>query len=231
MAQHHQAGGRHSFHGREDAPGRDRLSAAHRRIRNHRGRFPDPRCQDTDLSFLERVPGIEICDGVVKVSPQMMTGHPGLFAGGDMVPAERTVTVAVGHGKKAARNIDAWLRGAAYHPAPRPELAGFGKLNTWSYAKAAPNEQPVLDAAAREFTFDEVLGGLDEAHALLEAHRCLSCGNCFECDRCYDACPDNAVIKPGEGERYRFDYETCQGCGLCAQECPCGAIEMVPEPA
>ena len=43
----------------------------------------------------------------------MMTGCPGVFAGGDMVPAERTVTVGVGHGKKAARNIDAWLRGTA----------------------------------------------------------------------------------------------------------------------
>ena len=43
----------------------------------------------------------------------MMTGHAGLFAGGDMVPAERNVTVAIGHGKKAARHIDAWLRGDA----------------------------------------------------------------------------------------------------------------------
>ena len=47
----------------------------------------------------------------------MMTGHRGIFAGGDMVPSERTVTVAVGHGKKAARHIDAWLRGAAVHAA------------------------------------------------------------------------------------------------------------------
>ena len=78
--------------------------------------------QDVDLSFLERVSGLEIVDGVVKVNSQMMTGHPGVFAGGDMVPAERTVTVAVGHGKKAARNIDAWLRGAAYHPGAKHEL-------------------------------------------------------------------------------------------------------------
>ena len=49
----------------------------------------------------------------------MMTGCPGVFAGGDMVPAERTVTVGVGHGKKAARHIDAWLRGAA--PARPPK--------------------------------------------------------------------------------------------------------------
>ena len=65
--------------------------------------------QDVDLSLLDGVPGLEIADGVVKVGPNMMTGHPGIFAGGDMVPSERTVTVAVGHGKKAARHIDAWL--------------------------------------------------------------------------------------------------------------------------
>ena len=65
--------------------------------------------QDVDLSLLEGVPGLAIKDGTVQVSPNMMTGYPGIFAGGDMVPSERTVTVAIGHGKKAARNIDAWL--------------------------------------------------------------------------------------------------------------------------
>jgi len=73
--------------------------------------------QDVDLSLLEGVPGLEIRDGTVQVTPNMMTGHAGIFAGGDMVPSERTVTVAVGHGKKAARHIDAWLRGAVYAPA------------------------------------------------------------------------------------------------------------------
>ncbi len=67
--------------------------------------------QEADLSLLDGVPGLEIEDGVVKVDERMMTGHEGIFAGGDMVPAERTVTVGVGHGKQAARNIDAWLRG------------------------------------------------------------------------------------------------------------------------
>ena len=67
--------------------------------------------QDVDLSLLDGVPGLEIDGGVVKVDANMMTGHPGIFAGGDMVPGERTVTVGIGHGKLAARNIDAWLRG------------------------------------------------------------------------------------------------------------------------
>jgi NADPH-dependent glutamate synthase beta subunit-like oxidoreductase len=185
--------------------------------------------QDVDLSFLERVPGLEIVDGVVKVNAQMMTGHPGVFAGGDMVPAERTVTVAVGHGKKAARNIDAWLRGASYQPGPKHAVATFEKLHTWYYSDAPETVQPVLDTIRRQTTFDEVVSGLDESNALFEARRCLSCGNCFECDNCYGVCPDNAVVKLGPGKRFRFNYDYCKGCGMCVAECPCGAIEMVAE--
>ena len=76
---------------------------------------------------------------------------------------------------------------------------------------------------------DEVIQGLDASNALFEARRCLSCGNCFECDNCYGVCPDNAVIKLDPGQRYEIDYDYCKGCGICAAECPCGAIEMVPE--
>ncbi len=185
--------------------------------------------QDVDLSFLERVPGLEMSDGVVKVNGQMMTGHAGVFAGGDMVPAERTVTVAVGHGKKAARNIDAWLRGVSYQPEAKHSLATFDRLNPWYYSDAPLTVQPVLDAVRRQETFDEVVLGLDQSSALFEARRCLSCGNCFECDNCYGVCPDNAVIKLGPGKRFRFNYDYCKGCGMCVEECPCGAIEMVPE--
>ena len=186
--------------------------------------------QETDLSLLEGVPGLELEDGVVKVGPNMMTGYPGIFAGGDMVPAERTVTVAAGHGKKAARHIDAWLRGSEYRPSPKHELASFDQLNTWYYSDAPRTVQPQLELARRTSTFDEVVGGLDDSNALYEARRCLSCGNCFSCDNCYGVCPDNAVIKLGEpGERYAIDYDFCKGCGICVAECPCGAIEMVPE--
>ena len=185
--------------------------------------------QDVDLSLLDGVPGLEIHDRVVKVAANMMTGYAGIFAGGDMVPAERTVTVAVGHGKKAARNIDAWLRGQDYKPAAKHEQADFDKLNTWYYGDAPQSMQPQLEIARRISSFDEVQGGLDETNALYEARRCLSCGNCFECDNCYGVCPDNAVIKLGTGNRFRFDYDYCKGCGLCAAECPCGAIKMIPE--
>ena len=185
--------------------------------------------QDVDLSLLDGVPGLEVRSGVVQVGPNMMTGYAGIFAGGDMVPSERTVTVAVGHGKKAARQIDAWLRGAVYTPAPKHELASFDLLNPWYYADASKTVRPLLELARRTSTFDEVVHGLDETNALFEARRCLSCGNCFECDNCYGVCPDNAVIKLGPGKRFEFNYDYCKGCGLCVSECPCGAIRMEPE--
>jgi NADPH-dependent glutamate synthase beta subunit-like oxidoreductase len=185
--------------------------------------------QEADLSLLYGVPGLEIDDGVVKVDERMMTGHAGIFAGGDMVPAERTVTVGVGHGKQAARNIDAWLRGDEFVHPPVPDLASFEKLNLWYYADAPKTVAPQLDVVRRQSSFDEVTQGLDETNALFEARRCLSCGNCFGCDNCYGVCPDNAVLKVDEADGYAFDLDYCKGCGICVTECPCGAIEMIPE--
>ncbi len=185
--------------------------------------------QDVDLGLLDGVPGLQVSDGVVQVNANMMTGHAGIFAGGDMVPAERNVTVAIGHGKKAARNIDAWLRGDQYVAPAKHEVAVFENLNPWYYADAPKTVRPMLDIIRRQSTFDEVQGGLDETNALFEARRCLSCGNCFECDNCYGVCPDNAVIKLGTGKRFEFNYDYCKGCGVCVAECPCGAIKMEAE--
>jgi NADPH-dependent glutamate synthase beta subunit-like oxidoreductase len=190
--------------------------------------------QDTDLSLLEGVAGIEVEDGVVKVGPNMMTGHRGIFAGGDMVPDERTVTVGIGHGKKAARHIDGWLRGEAYEPPPKHEVVTFDMLNTWYYSDAPRTVQPQLDPIRRQGTFDEVVKGLDESNALFEARRCLSCGNCFSCDNCFGVCPDNAVVKLSEAvtanlNGYAIDLDYCKGCGMCVAECPSGAIRMEPE--
>jgi len=187
--------------------------------------------QDVDTGFLRRVPGIEFKpDGTVIVDQNMMTGHPGVFAGGDMVPSGRTVTIAVGHGKKVARAIDAYLRGATYAPVAQKPLATFDKLHVWFFTDAAQRPQAELEPARRVTSFDEVVAGLSEAESVFEAKRCLSCGNCFECDGCFGACPEDAVIKLGKGLRYRFDYERCTGCGVCFQQCPSHAIEMTREP-
>ncbi len=185
--------------------------------------------QDTDLSLLDGIDDVSIEDGVIDVEPTMTTGAAGVFAGGDSVPSQRTATVAIGHGKRAARGIDAFLGGRVAEDPARPGLASFEELNTWYYADAPRTRRPELERVRRQGTFDEVVGGLTEENALFEARRCLSCGNCFECDNCFGVCPDNAVIKLGPSQGYEFDFDFCKGCGICAQECPCGAIEMVPE--
>jgi NADPH-dependent glutamate synthase beta subunit-like oxidoreductase len=186
--------------------------------------------QETDTAFLREVPGVEFeRDGTVRVSPSLMTGCPGVFAGGDMVPSERTVTVGVGHGKKAARHIDAWLRSTRAASPPKHELASFDRLHLWYFGDFARRQQPELAPEERIADFSEVVGGLSPEEAIFEAGRCLSCGNCFECDGCLGACPEDAVIKLGEGKRYRFDYDRCTGCGACFEQCPVHAIEMVPE--
>ncbi len=101
--------------------------------------------------------------------------------------------------------------GNAYNWPAKHELAAFEKLNTWYYSDAPLTVQPLLDEARRETTFDEVVKGLDETNAL------------------YGVCPDNAVLKLGPGKRFQFNYDYCKGCGMCAAECPCGAVQMVAE--
>jgi NADPH-dependent glutamate synthase beta subunit-like oxidoreductase len=187
--------------------------------------------QDTDTSFLKKVPGIEFKkDGTVVVGPDMQTGHAGVFAGGDMVPFDRTVTTAIGHGKKAARYVNAWLRGVSYAPEPKHEIVGVEMLHVWYHQEAKKRGQSSIDVERRASTFEEVVAGLDPQSARYEAQRCLSCGNCFECDGCYSACPEKAVIKLGPGNRYRYDFDLCTGCAICFEQCPCGAIAMEPEP-
>ena len=186
--------------------------------------------QDTDLSLVDSMPDVVVSDGVVEVDDTLMTGHPGVFAGGDMVPGERSVTVGIGHGRTAAERIDAWLAGSTPAPAPERRSADFDRLNTWYFADAPRTHRPVLESVRRQSTFDEVVHGLEPSNALYEARRCLSCGTCFSCDNCYGVCPDDAIVKTGRaGEPYLIDLDYCKGCGLCAAECPAGAIDMVPE--
>jgi len=186
--------------------------------------------EHSDLEFLKTLPDIRIGRGnVVEVDEHMRVGHPGIFAGGDMIGGARTMTAAVGHGKKAARNIDAWLRGETYEKAPKHAIVPFEALNLPIFLDADRREQPEIPVAKRK-GFEEVIGGLTEREARYEASRCLSCGNCFECDNCYASCPEQAIIKLGKGRFYRYDYDLCTGCAVCFEQCPCHAIEMFPEP-
>jgi NADPH-dependent glutamate synthase beta subunit-like oxidoreductase len=186
--------------------------------------------QDTDIDFLKRVDGIKFKeDGTVMVDELMMTGRPGIFAGGDMVPSERTVTVAAGHGKKAALSINAWLNSGRYHKVPNNPIVTIDQLHVWYKTSADPTKQKHVDPAAAIKGFDEIVSGLSETEANYEAKRCLSCGNCFECDGCFGACPEHAIEKLGPGKRYRFRYDLCTGCAVCYEQCPSHAIDMIAD--
>jgi NADPH-dependent glutamate synthase beta subunit-like oxidoreductase len=188
--------------------------------------------QESDTRFLQGIPGIEFRGDTVQVAHDtLMTGASGIFAGGDAVPSERTVTVGVGHGKRAAQAIDSWLRGDHAERPPKHDEASFDKLNLWYFGQHDRREQGELDPASRVQTFDEVLTGLSAVEAVFETGRCLSCGNCFECDGCFGVCPEDAVIRLGKGNRYEFNYGRCTGCSACYRQCPVHAIEMVAEPA
>ncbi len=186
--------------------------------------------QSTETEFLKGVEGIEFDeDNTVVVDRQMMTGHPGIFAGGDMVPSERTVTIATGHGKKAARNINAWLIQETYEKVPNNELVPVEQLHVWYRTKADASQQSHVAPEVAATGFDEIVAGLSEEEAVYEAQRCYSCGNCFECDGCFGACPEHAIIKLGKGKRYKFNFNLCTGCGVCYEQCPCHAIDMIAE--
>lgn len=188
--------------------------------------------QESDAGFLRGLEGIQVNpDGSVTIDAQRMTGYTGIFAGGDMLPGEnRSSTIAIGHGKKAARYISSFLESSTYIKPDKHPTAGYRKLHMWYKTDAPQKEQDKQAPEAAIQNFDEVISGLSEPEARFEAQRCLSCGNCFECDGCFGACPEDAIIKLGKGNRYKFNLDACTGCGVCYEQCPCHAIEMIPEP-
>jgi NADPH-dependent glutamate synthase beta subunit-like oxidoreductase len=138
--------------------------------------------QESESGFLNGVKGITMKeDGTVVINPNRMTGYDGVFAGGDMLPGEqRSVTIAIGLGKKAARFINAYLAGETYIKPPKHQTASFKRLHMWYKTYAPLKEQFRLDPLVAVKNFDEVIAGLTEKEARYEAQRCLSCGNCFE---------------------------------------------------
>jgi NADPH-dependent glutamate synthase beta subunit-like oxidoreductase len=187
--------------------------------------------QEGDTAFLRNVSDIGLKDdGTLVLNSERMTGYEGIFGGGDIISGERSATIAIGHGKKAAKYIDAYLRKEIFERPEKHPTAGYRKLHMWYKTAAPQKEQEKLVPHIAIKSFDEVIAGLPEKEARYEAQRCLSCGNCFECDGCFAACPEDAIIKLGPGNRYHFEYEACTGCGVCYEQCPCHAIDMIKEP-
>jgi NADPH-dependent glutamate synthase beta subunit-like oxidoreductase len=161
-----------------------------------------------------------------------IAGYPGVFVGGDARGDHGTVTEAVGDGRRAAEAIHSWLQGVELSEPAATEVVPYEAINL-NYMEHAPRTNGSVLSVEERVAFKEVHGGLTPNQASAEARRCFSCGNCFGCDNCWTLCPDMAVLKTAEraadGSHYVFDYDYCKGCGICANECPCGFIAMKSE--
>ncbi len=207
---------------------------------------------------LEPWPEEVVRGGAVAIDEWGETASPLVFAGGDVSGDERTVARALGAGKRAAIGIDRALRRRAgvatpdtsalrwgptgapsvarwrdadpvLRVAPLNEVVPFEDVNTAHFQLRPRNadRHAALDAAGAPFA--EVNGGLGDDVALVEAGRCFNCGVCNECELCLIFCGDVAISHSHDGGRFDIDMNFCKGCGVCAAECPRGAISMTRE--
>jgi formate dehydrogenase major subunit len=180
--------------------------------------------QEPDFTGLE---GFRDDRGRIPVDGAGETGMAGTFAGGDVLELG-IVTTAIFHGRRAAETIHARLRAHPPESEPAPPGIPHDRMRLDYFPKQERAEMRVAPVHARFQSPDgEVNLGFTREQVIAEAKRCMSCGLCFQCDNCWKYCQDQAVIKPFEkGQPYRFKLEFCQGCKKCAEECPCGYIEM-----
>lgn len=158
-----------------------------------------------------------------------LLSHPTVLAGGDASNDLGILAAAVGDGRRAAQAIHAKLQTQALPELAQTDAVGIEALNLNYYEPGKRVEEPALAPDERSGE-EEITATLPGPQIRKEAGRCFSCGNCLACDNCWTLCPDSAVLKTTElatdGSHYVFDYDYCKGCGLCAEECPCGYIEM-----
>ncbi len=162
----------------------------------------------------------------IKVDENGKTKLDNVYAGGDTVNLD-LVTTAIGHGRRAAEGIDNALSGTEKVKNTKP-IVTADKMRLDHYDKMERVE-PVSLSIEERLADLEIEANLDlPADKILEeAKRCMSCCSCFYCEKCWMFCQDSAINKPqGKGELYTFKLENCTGCKKCAEECPCGFIDM-----
>lgn len=175
----------------------------------------------------------------VKIDDFGRTKIEKIFAGGDAINLW-LVTGAVAQGRFAAEAMDATLKGDEpkgqdYPPIVRytdkmDEKTGGYMMLTSHFEKADRNNVshiPVDERFGEDALTREVSKGLSLEQAIAESKRCMSCGMCFRCGNCYNYCQDSAIARPMDiNEPYYIKLELCQGCKKCAENCPCGYINM-----
>jgi NADPH-dependent glutamate synthase beta subunit-like oxidoreductase/Pyruvate/2-oxoacid:ferredoxin oxidoreductase delta subunit len=180
--------------------------------------------QEPDFTGLER---LHEGKDWVKADEHGQTPLESTWAGGDALELG-LATIAIAQGRYAAEAIDAHLRGRQMErPEPLPVIKADKVKLDW-YEKAERHQTPTMPVEQRFKNPEaETTSTLSQDDIIAESKRCMSCGFCFDCGTCWSFCQDNAVVKPTEpGQPYKFKMEFCQGCKKCAEECPCGYIEM-----
>jgi formate dehydrogenase beta subunit len=165
--------------------------------------------QASDLSFLRPEDGVETTrQGLISINPEtLMSTAPGVFAAGDIAFGPRLIISATADGKKAAAQIDRYLQGDRWRPAPRfvqiTVLDHHAMAEKYDeYSRLAVPTLPI----ERRTGITEVETGFTEAQARLEASRCLRCwintifegteamgSECILCGGCVDVCPENCL--------------------------------------
>jgi NADPH-dependent glutamate synthase beta subunit-like oxidoreductase len=153
----------------------------------------------------------------------------GVYAGGDVVNLG-LATIAIGQGRQAAEAAHAELRGIPVPTKTQEPVVLKDRIKMDVYdakPRAERSHRPVEEWLTKPD--DEIDQGITEEQFLEEVSRCFSCGLCYGCERCWMFCTPSVFVKakdPGPGNYYTMKLEICDGCKKCADECPCGFIDM-----
>ena len=196
--------------------------------------------QASDLSFLAGQEIIQVTRGgtIAVDANTLSTDMPGVFAGGDIVLGRGTLTMGLGHGKKAALSIHNYLRKSSETDHKFRDVKPIDELSETEtrvdrIKREGRDEMPSLDPNTRVGNFDEVELGFTEEIAVREAMRCMNCGNgasvspeaCIACLTCVRVCPFE-IPRIEKDENFAHINNDCQSCGMCVVECPAKAIEF-----
>ena len=134
-------------------------------------------------------------------------------------------------GRRAALSIDAHLHGGQLQSPPIHQPISTGRVKLSLYDPLPRVASHVLSSEqSLRLLWVEVDQGMTKSQAAAEAARCLSCGTCFGCERCWMYCTPGCFLKlnpPQHGQYYKVKIDTCDGCKKCADECPCGFLDMI----
>lgn len=163
----------------------------------------------------------------IKVNENGETKLQDTYAGGDALELG-LVTIAIFNGRKAAEAIHNRFRDIETKPEIKPPVITHDRIMLNYYESKLRNEPFKIPPEDRLKDLNlEITSTLTEEQVLDEAKRCMSCGSCFDCGTCWSYCQDQAIVKPlSKHQSYKFKLDFCNGCKKCAENCPCGYIEM-----